>query len=120
MSEQYRHLDCRPRGLGADIGVPTLRRASSRLPRDDSGELPEDAGRLRATEPISLRATSPKSTRHRRVAPGRAGARILDQAAGTAPAIAKPRPVWLLIGLLWLSTALVTAGAVVAIATLGG
>ena len=32
----------------------------------------------------------------------------------------KPRPLWLLIGLLWLSTALVTAGAVVAIATLAG
>jgi hypothetical protein len=32
----------------------------------------------------------------------------------------KPRPIWLLIGVLWLSTALVTAGAVVAIATLAG
>jgi hypothetical protein len=32
----------------------------------------------------------------------------------------KPRPVWLIIGALWLSTALVTAGAVVAIATLAG
>ena len=32
----------------------------------------------------------------------------------------KPRPVWLLIGVLWLSTALLTAGAVVAIATLAG
>jgi hypothetical protein len=33
---------------------------------------------------------------------------------------AKPRPLWLLIGVLWLSTALVTAGTVVAIATLAG
>jgi hypothetical protein len=32
----------------------------------------------------------------------------------------KPRPVWLIIGVLWLSTALVTAGAVVAIAALAG
>jgi hypothetical protein len=32
----------------------------------------------------------------------------------------KQRPIWLLIGVLWLSTALVTAGAVVAIATLAG
>ena len=32
----------------------------------------------------------------------------------------KPRPVWLLIGLLWLSTALVTVGAVAAIARLVG
>ena len=40
--------------------------------------------------------------------------------SGDAPAMAtrKPRPVWLLIGLLWLSTALVTVGAVAAIAVL--
>jgi hypothetical protein len=38
----------------------------------------------------------------------------------TATATRKPRPVWVLIGVLWLSTALVTAGAVVAIATLAG
>ena len=37
-----------------------------------------------------------------------------------AAAMRKPRPVWLLIGLLWLSTALVTAGAVAAIARLAG
>ena len=32
----------------------------------------------------------------------------------------KPRPVWLLIGVLWVSTALVTVGAAVAIAVLVG
>jgi hypothetical protein len=32
----------------------------------------------------------------------------------------QPRPVWLIIGVLWLSTALLTPGAVVAIATLAG
>ena len=32
----------------------------------------------------------------------------------------KPRPVWLIIGVLWLSTAILTAGAVAAIATLAG
>jgi hypothetical protein len=37
-----------------------------------------------------------------------------------AAAAGNPRPVWLLIGALWLSTALVTLGAVVAIATLVG
>lgn len=41
--------------------------------------------------------------------------------SGDASALArKPRPVWLLIGLLWLSTALVAAGAVAAIARLAG
>jgi hypothetical protein len=38
----------------------------------------------------------------------------------SAAVIPKARPLWLLIGTLWLSTALVTAGAVVAIATLAG
>ena len=37
-----------------------------------------------------------------------------------AAVMRKPRPVWLLIGLLWLSTALVTVGAVAAIARLAG
>lgn len=37
-----------------------------------------------------------------------------------ATAAAKPRPLWLLMGILWLSTALVTVGAVAAIATLAG
>ena len=34
------------------------------------------------------------------------------------PTMQKPRPVWLLIGVLWLSTALVTLGAVFAISAL--
>ncbi len=38
----------------------------------------------------------------------------------STPAIGKPRPVWLLIGALWISTALVTIGAVVAIHALVG
>ncbi|MGO9049285.1 MAG: hypothetical protein ACLP19_01635 [Xanthobacteraceae bacterium] len=37
-----------------------------------------------------------------------------------APTAHKPRPVWLLIGALWLSTALVTIGAVFAISALVG
>ncbi len=36
------------------------------------------------------------------------------------PAVTKVRPLWLLIGLLWLSTAIVTVGAAYAIATLAG
>lgn len=37
-----------------------------------------------------------------------------------AAGMRRPRPVWLLIGLLWISTALVTVGAVAAIARLAG
>lgn len=36
------------------------------------------------------------------------------------PIMPKPRPVWLLIGVLWLSTALVTIGAVFALSALVG
>ena len=38
----------------------------------------------------------------------------------TRDGMQKPRPVWLLIGVLWLSTALVTIGAVFAISALVG
>jgi hypothetical protein len=38
----------------------------------------------------------------------------------TPVAMPKPRPVWLLIGVLWLSTALITIGAVFAISALVG
>jgi hypothetical protein len=37
-----------------------------------------------------------------------------------AKTVGKPRPLWLLIGVLWISTALVTVGAVVAIHALVG
>jgi hypothetical protein len=37
-----------------------------------------------------------------------------------APAAPRPRPLWLLIGILWLSTAIVTVGAVAAITALAG
>jgi hypothetical protein len=40
-----------------------------------------------------------------------------DMPPATTP---KPRPIWLLIGVLWLSTALVTIGAVFAISALVG
>jgi hypothetical protein len=36
------------------------------------------------------------------------------------PSIPKTRPVWLIIGVLWFSTAIVTVGAAVAIAALAG
>jgi hypothetical protein len=37
-----------------------------------------------------------------------------------APALPKSQPLWLLIGVLWVSTVLVTAGAVAAIASFAG
>jgi ABC-type multidrug transport system fused ATPase/permease subunit len=41
-------------------------------------------------------------------------------APAAMPILPKGRPLWLLIGALWISTALLTAGALVAIASLAG
>ena len=92
---------------------------SEPLPRDDSSEIGEDAGATAQTVRDQLA---------REVADIEAATAVLRRAE---PALeswtkapvntgGKPRPVWLLIGVLWLSTALVTAGAVVAIASLAG
>jgi hypothetical protein len=99
------------------IALASLR--SEPLPRDDLSEIGEDAGATAQTVRDQLA---------REVADIEAATATLRRAEPAleswtkAPANTggKPRPVWLLIGVLWLSTALVTVGAVVAIATLAG
>jgi hypothetical protein len=99
------------------IALASLR--SEPLPRDDLSEIGEDAGAMAQTVRDQLA---------REVADIEAATATLRRAEPAleswtkAPANTggKPRPVWLLIGVLWLSTALVTVGAVVAIATLAG
>src|SRR5579862_1383943 len=92
---------------------------SEPLPWNDRSEIGEDAGATAQTVRDQLA---------REVADIEAATATLRKAEPAleswtkAPASTggKPRPVWLLIGVLWLSTALVTAGAVVAIASLAG
>ena len=99
-----------------DIVALTSPRSESR-PRDDLGEFAEDAMAQTVRDQLA-----------REVADIEAATAVLRRAEPAleswtkAPANTggKPRPVWLLIGVLWLSTALVTAGAVVAIASLAG
>jgi len=99
------------------IALASLR--SEPPPRDDLSEIGEDAGATAQTVRDQLA---------REVADIEAATATLRRAEPAleswtkAPANTggKPRPVWLLIGVLWLSTALVTVGAVVAIATLAG
>jgi hypothetical protein len=99
------------------IALASLR--SEPLPRDDLSEIGEDAGATAQTVRDQLA---------REVADIEAATATLRRAEPAleswtkAPANTggKPRPVWLLIGVLWLSTALVTVGAVVAIASLAG
>ncbi len=88
--------------VDGDVGVV---RAHDQFARDIA-EIERATAALRRAEP-SLEMWSEAGSE----------ARTDDAAALT---IRKTRPVWLLIGLLWLSTALVTVGAVAAIARLVG
>jgi hypothetical protein len=87
---------------GGDIGVV---RAGDQVARDIA-EIERATAALRRGEP-SLEMWSEAASAAR-----------ADEAATLV--IRRTRPVWLLIGLLWLSTALVTVGAVAAIARLVG
>ena len=103
---------------GADIVALTPPRSEPPL-RDDSRDIGDDAGAMAQTVRDQLA---------REVADIEAATAVLRRAEPAleswtkAPANTggKPRPVWLLIGVLWLSTALVTAGAVVVIAAMAG
>jgi hypothetical protein len=109
MPEQYRDtVDLAERtapagphhAVDGELGVV---RANDQFARDIA-EIERATAALRRAEP-SLEMWSGSEAR-------------TDDAATLA--IRKTRPVWLLIGLLWLSTALVTVGAVAAIARLVG
>jgi len=111
-------LDLRASDPGQDDGVPDNIRASGQtrygrqLGADDAGPLaPADREQLEREIAAIERATAML----RRAEPGL-------QSWTTPPATAsqQARPVWLLIGVLWLSTALATLGAVFAITALVG
>jgi hypothetical protein len=92
---------------------------SGPLTRDDLGEIGEDAGATAQTVRDQL-AREVADIEAATAALRRAEPALESWTKAPANTGGKPRPVWLLIGVLWLSTALVTAGAVVAIATLAG
>jgi hypothetical protein len=50
----------------------------------------------------------------------RAEPALQNWSSPTMPAVAKARPVWLIVGIVWISTAIITVGAAVAIATFAG
>jgi hypothetical protein len=88
-------------------------------PRDDLGEIGEDAGATAQTVRDQL-AREVADIEAATAALRRAEPALESWTKAPANTGGKPRPVWLLIGVLWLSTALVTAGAVVAIAAMAG
>jgi hypothetical protein len=105
-------------GSDADIAAFALP-CGEPLLRNDLSEITEDAGAMAQTVRDQLaREVADIETATavlRRAEPG-----LESWTKAPASTGGKPRPVWLLIGVLWLSTALVTAGAVVAIASLAG
>ena len=90
---------------------------SEPLPRDDLGEFAEDAMAQTVRDQLAREVADIETATAvlRRAEPA-----LESWTKAPANTGGKPRPVWLLIGVLWLSTALVTAGAVVAIASLAG
>ena len=105
-------------GSDADFAAFALPRREP-LPRDDLSEIVEDAGATTQTVRDQL-ARDVADIEIATAALRRAEPALESWTKAPASTGGKPRPVWLLIGVLWLSTALVTAGAVVAIASLAG
>jgi hypothetical protein len=105
-------------GSDADMAAFALPR-SEPLALDDLSEIGEDAGAMAQTVHDQL-AREVADIETATAALRRAEPALESWTKAPANTGGKPRPVWLLIGVLWLSTALVTAGAVVAIASLAG
>ena len=83
------------------------------------GVLADDSGALTPADPDQL-ARDIAAIERAAAALRKAEPALESWSNPPTPAGRKPRPVWLLIGLLWVSTALVTVGAAVAIAALVG
>src|ERR1700720_4290971 len=109
-----------PSSAGSDAGFAAfpLPRGGP-LPRDDLSEISEDTGAMPQTVRDQL-ARDVADIEAATATLRKAEPELESCTKPPAPTGGKPRPVWLLIGVLWLSTALVTAGAVVAIASLAG
>ena len=98
-------------GLADAHAFKAPRRAAD-APADDAGSLPPG-------EPDQL-ARDIAAIEHAAAALRKAEPALESWSNPPPQAGRKPRPVWLLIGVLWVSTALVTVGAAVAIAALVG
>jgi hypothetical protein len=120
MAEHYR--SDRPGSLGGD--AIDFAEPASLADADYAAD--GDIGLVRANEQFArdIAEIERAAAALRRAQPGLETWDENDTAARAAEAasfaIRKSRPVWLLIGALWLSTALVTVGAVAAIARLIG
>jgi hypothetical protein len=108
-----------PSSAGADADMAAFALPRSEPPRDDLSEMTEGAGAMAQTVREQL-AREVADIETATAALRKAEPALESWTKAPVNTGGKPRPVWLLIGVLWLSTALVTAGAVVAIASLAG
>jgi hypothetical protein len=115
MSKQYAGLvrsDGAANAVADDAHGPDARREVAPANADDSGLL---AAADRDHLEREIAAIERAAAALRRAEPG-----LESWTDMPAPTMHKPRPIWLLIGVLWLSTALATIGAVFAISALVG
>ena len=105
--------------VSADVAVAAAPRGASALLREGAAADLDDSGLLAAADREHLEreiaAIERASAALRRAEPELES--WVDAPLASPP---KPQPVWLLIGALWLSTALVTIGAAFAISVLVG
>jgi hypothetical protein len=108
-----------PSPADLDAGIVPLEDARREPAAQDAGESPADAGAFAQTTNDEV-AREVADIEAATAALRKAEPALESWNKSPEAAARKPRPLWLIVGVLWLSTALVTAGAVVAIATLAG
>jgi hypothetical protein len=134
MSEQYLGSVSSSRAAGEAISIePQARDAAapglvSAAPGLDRSDPPQNSATLEDVEDAGVLVRMAREQLARDFADIERAAAALRLAQPSlqswskpaTPAAAKTRPLWLLIGVLWLATAIVTVGAAVAITALAG
>jgi hypothetical protein len=108
-----------PRAVAAAAADAATRDAEALDLREPAAAEPNDSGLLAAADREHLEREI-AAIEQASVALRQAEPELESWVQPPAPTLRKPRPVWLLIGALWLSTALVTIGAAYAISVLVG
>ncbi len=108
-----------PDAVAAAAADAAMRDAAALEPRPRAPARPDNFGVLAAADRDDLEREIAAIERAA-AALRRAEPELESWVQPPSPTMHKPQPVWLLIGALWLSTALVTVGAAYAISVLAG
>ena len=117
MSEQY--LGSLPSGHSSDDAILLERRGFEPPRRRATDKTADSSGVLTRFEQEQL-ARDIADIERATAALQRAEPALASWIKPETPAVNQSRPLWLLISALWLSTALITAGAIAAIASFAG